>query len=100
MKHFEHIKQNSIAENVSTMESFLVEGWDLAQGGHAKPRKISALLRPSVMRGSDMPPACHSPPARVQIPLPLRQKNKKDALGASFFCLSADYKKDIFRNLC
>ena len=64
MKHFPYIKQNSIAEIVSTMESFLVAemGFD------------SRARRPAVIRGSDSPPDCHSLPLLLRIPQRIRIK--------------------------
>ena len=49
---------------------------DLAQGGDAKPRGISALLRPSVTCGSDVPPARHSLPHLFKSCSPYVKKQK------------------------
>ena len=74
--------------------------WDLAQGGHAKPREISALLRPSVTeapqnsqahfgeprtRGSDSPPGCHSHPRLFKSLLYTGIKNKGSGSRRSLY---------------
>ena len=75
---------------------------DLAQGGHAKPRWISALLRPSVTeapqnsqahsgeprtRGSDSPPGCHSLPRPLKsfIRCPAKQTAYRKTVGFLFW---------------
>ena len=57
---------------------------DLSQDGDAKPREISALLRPSVRRGSDTTPWCHSLPRPFK-PCRPHVKNKKDTRKGILF---------------